>query len=329
MNFIATSDVHGNLKNLVPFRQVLELALQQAMDKGCPLYIGGDLNDTKASLRSEFVAIIVDLFTRYSSVNKYILIGNHDLNNHHNHLDHSLEFMKSLSNTEVIDSPRLIMEDWYAIPYRHTNKEILAELDIAKKEGHKKLLIHQGIMGAKQSDYVVDESSITPEDLIDFDLVLTGHYHTHQTVGNATYFGSPFTVSFAEANQDKFIWSVEEGGAKLIPIETKCRKHIQLVFENKLPKKVEGLEENSIIKVVLKGDRNFCLKTKKEKIQKLLGVESFSLTTDILSETKRRIESHQIHKPMEVVNQYLENVDTHLNKEELAKYLQRVRNENN
>ena len=89
MNFIATSDVHGNLKNLEPFKQVLELALQKSMEKGCPLYIGGDLNDTKASLRSEFVAVIVKLFCQYSEIEKYILIGNHDLNNNHNHIDHS------------------------------------------------------------------------------------------------------------------------------------------------------------------------------------------------------------------------------------------------
>jgi DNA repair exonuclease SbcCD nuclease subunit len=293
--FIATSDLHGNLKNIIPFTQVIDQCLKLAREYNCPFYIGGDVNDTKASVRSEFVGILCKLFYEYEDVKKIILVANHDMNNHHNHEEHSLEFMKSLPNTEVIDTPRVVFNDWYAIPYRHTNAEVLAELKIAKEQGWKKLLMHQGVMGAKQSEYVLDESSITLEDLKDFDRVLTGHYHSHQTLGNVTYFGSPFTVSFAEANVDKFIWLISEthGILNMHPIPTGCRKHIQLEWENQIPEVFPYIPTNSIVKVVLKGTKDFCLSVTKEDVKLKLGIENVALTTEIVTQMKKRIEVQQ------------------------------------
>lgn len=329
--FIATSDVHGNLKNLVPFSQTLRKALEESRNNGCPLYIGGDLNDTKASLRSEFVGIVCDLFYEFKEIKKYVLVGNHDMNNHHNHTEHSLEFMRSLPETVVIDVPMFIMGDWYAIPYRHTNEEILAELEVAKSLGAKKLLLHQGIMSAKQSEYILDESSISIQDLADFDRVLLGHYHSHQTLGpkeNITYFGSPFTVSFAEANQTKYIWLVDEDGA-MTPIITGCREHKQFTWENEIPEKMPEVKEDSIVKVVLRGSKEFCLGTSKEEIQKMLGVNTLSIVPEITTKTTKRIEAEKVHKPMEVITDYLEQVDTSLDKEELRKYLNGAINADN
>ena len=325
--FVATSDIHGNLKNLVPFKQTLELAFAKCKELGCPLFIGGDLNDTKATLRSEFVGFICEIFYRYKDVEKYILIGNHDMENHHNHESHSLEFMKSLPNTQVIDNPGFIMGDWYAIPYRHTNEDVLKELQIAKDLGAKKLLMHQGVMGAKQSEYILDKSSVTLEDLEGFDLVLTGHYHSHQTMRNVTYFGSPFTVSFAEANQPKCLWFVSDDG-HMEAITTDCRKHIELVWESKIPEQIPEIDPNDIVKVILRGSKTFCLNTSKDKIKKLLKLESVSVVPEITTKAAKRISADKIHKPLEVIDDYLKRAKTDLSKKELRTYLQGINNEN-
>ena len=327
VKFIATSDLHGNLKNMEPFKIVIRRALAEARERQCPFYIGGDLNDTKAILRAEFVQFLMQSFIEYSDVEVIVLVGNHDACNHHNITDHSLEFLKSLPNLTVIDSPREIFSDWYAIPYYHRNEEILEQLQIAKDKGYRKILFHQGIMGAKQSEYILDKSSISLEDLKDFDRVLTGHYHSHQTLGNATYFGSPFSVSFAEANQDKFIWAIEDGDEfKMIPIRPGARSHIQVTWD-------EGVEathilpehtKDDIIKIVARGTKEFCLSINKEDIKKQFNLENIQIVTEIAQTRKQRIDASSIHRPMEVIDGYLQSADTSLDRAELKEYLGKV-----
>jgi DNA repair exonuclease SbcCD nuclease subunit len=331
--FIATSDVHGNQKNMEPFRQVIKASLEAAKTRDCPLVIAGDLNDTKAVLRSEFVETICSMFCEYSNVEKYVLVGNHDMNNHHNHLDHSLEFMKHLPNTVVIDTAQFVQlgsdsKEWYFIPYRHTNEEIIKELEVARKAGATNLIMHQGIMGASQSEYVLDQSSISLDKLVGFDTVLLGHYHKHQTLENATYFGSPFSVSFAEANQSKGIWEISEEGTVMTSIKTNCREHIELRWIDDIPNDLPQLREDSIVKVILEGSKEFCLKYSKDDIKKMLKVNNLSIVPEIKTQAKRRIEAHKVHKPYEVINDYLEQSDTNLDKNELKKFLQEIHNEN-
>ena len=328
VKFIATSDVHGNLKNLEPFKVVIRRALSEARNRKCPLFIGGDLNDTKAVLRSEFVQFLIDSFLEYKDVQVIVLIGNHDLCNHFSNTDHSLGFLKILPNLTVIDEAQEIFPEWYAIPYHHRNQDILEQLQIAKDKGYRKIFLHQGIMGAKQSEYILDKSSITLEDLKDFDRVFLGHYHSHQTLGMCTYWGSPFTVSFAEANQDKFIWYVEDDGAeiKLVPIRPGARRHLQISWD-------EGEEaghvlpehnKDDIIKIVARGSKEFCLSLNKEAIKTQYGLENLQLTTEIRSTNRQRIDASQIHKPMEVINAHLENSETSLDKNDLRRYLGRI-----
>ena len=330
IHFIATSDLHGNLKNLDAFSIVIRKALQEARNRYCPLVIAGDLNDTKAILRAEFVNFLVKEFKAHEDVKIIIIIGNHDLLNHFNNLEHSLEFLKILENVTIIDRSSKIFEEsleWYAIPYCHQNSEILEELAIAKSKGYKKIIFHQGIMGAKQSEYLVDKSSISLQDLKDFDIVLTGHYHTSQKLGNAFYFGSPFSVTFAEANQDKYIWYVEDGEEfKMTPIKTEARRHIQVIWEEGKELELNNYTKNDIIKIVAKGSKDFCLSVNKEELKEKYGLENLQVTTDIQNKMKRRVEAENINKPMEVIDGYLKSAETSLDKKELKNYLGEVCN---
>jgi len=327
IKFIATSDLHGNLKNLEPFKIVVRRALTEARKHQCPFFIGGDLNDTKAILRAEFVQFLIESFLEYSDVQIIVLVGNHDLVNHHSNIEHSLEFLKNLPNVKVIDTSQEVFSGWYAIPYHHRNEDILEQLQIAKDKGYRKILFHQGIMGAKQSEYILDKSSISLEDLKGFDKVLTGHYHSYQTLGNAVYLGSPFSVSFAEANQDKFIWLVEDNeDFKMTPIRPGARSHIQIVWNEGQENVIPQINKDDILKIVARGTKEFCLSINKEDIKKQYNIENLQIVTEIAQTRKKRVDASSIHKPIEVIDGYLESAETSLNKIELKEYLGKVCN---
>lgn len=330
--FTCISDVHLKLSTIDVSMLVLRQSLNTSRELGIPLLINGDLNDTKALLRSECVRAILNLFREYEDIPVFINVGNHDLENK-NSDNNSLMFLNTLPNVSVIEKETIVKfggVDFGVIPYKRTNNEFLDAADLFRQGGIKNLLTHQGYMSAFMGDYVVDESSVNPQLVADFDKIISGHYHKAQNVGsNITYTGSPYTVNFGEAGQDKFYWVIGWEDEKVVmqSIQTTARRHEVLEFNNKIPRTVPKYPENTILKVVLKGSKEFCARTKREKIQKKVGLESVVIATDITEQSQVRLDTKDIHSPEKVIETYLASCDTEFNKEELMNLLRMVAKE--
>ena len=139
-----------------------------------------------------------------------------------------------------------------------------------KELGIKNLICHQGFLNAFTSEYRQDDSSVDPKELKDFDCVLSGHYHRSQTVGeNIRYFGSPFTCSFGEAGETKFIWIIreEKGLIQSSPILTRGRRHYQFDITNlsQLQKR-EDIKAEDFVKVNFSGTKEEISKVKIEDL---------------------------------------------------------------
>jgi len=307
--FTAISDVHVKLSTQKVSIQVLKIAADKSRELGVPCVINGDLNDTKALLRSECVKALIDFFSNYPDVQFYVNVGNHDLNNK-NSDDNSLEFLGLMSHVFICSEPTIInfgLEFFMMIPYMKTNEEFYKAADLARSKGIKKLFTHQGYLSAFMGDYVIDDSSVNPADFADFDIIISGHYHLAQKVGvNIQFLGSPFTVNFGEAGHEKFYWVYGVEDSKIVgqTIPTNVRKHIQIEIENQLPRKNKNLilPPDTLLKVVIKGTKEFCTRVKKEKIQELYGVDNVVLSTDMVRHTENRISQDKAHNPQLVID---------------------------
>ena len=327
--FAWISDVHISIKNLDVSIQVLKEALELARSRKVPLLISGDLNDTKAVMRSEWVTALIDLFQEYSDVEVYALTGNHDMDNK-NASTHSLQFLDLIDNVTVID--RYSIHDFdevrfAIIPYQPTKEDFIFRLNQARAVGIKNIIAHQGILGAFMGDYIVDETSVSPDELSDFDIVLLGHYHKHQTLGSKNhiiYCGSPFTVNFGEADQIKFIHMVQNEGTlfQLERIETQARRHVKFVIESDEDvSKIES-KPGSLAQVVIKGPKEFVKKHNDvDKLKKIIGAQSVSIVPEITRQSEHRISAEILHSPLKVIDTYLESADTILDKNKLKEYL--------
>ena len=67
------------------------------------------------------------------------------------------------------------------------------------------LMIHYALAGAKLQDYEVPlKDALTHTDLVDFDFVFAGHYHSFQQPWTkAIHVGSPYRISFSERDWQK------------------------------------------------------------------------------------------------------------------------------
>ena len=326
--FVAISDVHVSLKTLDVSLKVLSKAIAKCEELNVPLVIGGDLNDTKAVLRAEYVKELINLF-KCSKQKIFVLIGNHDLINKAGY-EHSLEFLNLLPNVEVIDENQIITFNDVKIgfiPYKNTQQEMRQALDEMRSSGIKNLICHQGFFGAFMGDYVVDESSINPDELKDFDHVFSGHYHKHQFVSdNIMYFGSPFTINFSETMDEKYFWVIQKDNDRLIPngILTNVRSHKLAVWENEKPQEPKKFDKDTILKVLLRGTKEFVLSFKKEDIQKFYDVENVCIATDIISQSEKRIEDDKVHDPIYVLDTYLLSSKTDISKGELQCFIRNI-----
>jgi DNA repair exonuclease SbcCD ATPase subunit len=326
--FIWISDVHISIKNLTVSIQVLREALELARDRKVPLFVSGDLNDTKAVMRSEWVAALIELFMEFKDVQIYVLTGNHDMDNKNSNT-HSLEFLKHYPHITVIDKPSVHYvsgHPFFCIPYCVNKDAFKDALNQARANGIKKLIAHQGVLGSFMGDYIVDESSISPEEFADFDIVMLGHYHKFQRNLNYIYCGSPFTVNSGEADQIKFIHEVsvneETNQLDFIHFETKARRHVKYLIESDEDlAKIQNIP-GSLAHIIVKGQKEFIKKYNDVVwMKQLTGAESVTIIPEINRQSEHRISTEILHSPLKVINHYLENADTVLNKEKLKEYL--------
>jgi len=123
---------------------------------------------------------------------------------------HTLELFRGIG--DVIDQPRLMIVDRRIIllvPFcrdRESFKKQLGKVweQFEKKEikGNRKplLFVHQGFDGFKVgSDFVLEQDLLYKDLKPDkFDLIVSGHYHKHQSKKKLVYCGSPYQLNFGE-----------------------------------------------------------------------------------------------------------------------------------
>jgi DNA repair exonuclease SbcCD nuclease subunit len=190
---VCISDLHFNLINLSVASSALRSALKEAEELNIPLIIAGDLHDTKAIVRAEVANELIDIFSG-STASVYCMVGNHDLI-HERGSAHGLNYLRPYVN--IIDQDTYIRSlDLTMLPYTSNIGTIRSRFNSLSTNI---LIMHQGFLGASMGDYVTDKTSIDPELAKKF-TIISGHYHRHQTIGTVTYIGSPYTITFGEAN---------------------------------------------------------------------------------------------------------------------------------
>lgn len=284
---VLISDVHYNVQNLHLADTAMRMAIDKAAKLKVQLIVAGDMHDTKANLRGECVNAIIKTF-QYAEDNKVscvVLIGNHDLINEKS-IAHSLEFL--VPQAIVIDEPTAY-NGLFFIPYQADPEKFKQWLGLAARGTP--VICHQGVHGSDMGEYVQDKSAVH-KDIFEGRRVLSGHYHRAQTfkcvdTGVFSYIGTPYTITFAEANDGPKGFQVLYDDGSLEQVSTDLRKHV--IREYTTEDIAQGLtgraEDNSfytppgdLVWVKVKGPTLELDKITKNIIAKQTGIEgSFKL----------------------------------------------------
>jgi DNA repair exonuclease SbcCD nuclease subunit len=142
----------------------------------------------------------------------YLLPGNHDQINSVG--ENALEVFADLDHVTVITEPVWNRYGLW-IPYRKERADIerALALPVPPMAAPPVLWLHHGVKGAEMAPGVLGEIGMEPGVFARWHLVLCGHFHKRQWLGNIVYVGSPYQVTAAEADQPKgyAIWNPDTG----------------------------------------------------------------------------------------------------------------------
>lgn len=269
------SDIHFNQNTIEIASQALQLALTHAQTLKIPLFISGDLNDTKANIRGEVANRLIQILST-ANVPVYILEGNHDKLNEKGD-PHGLNYLRPYATVlDTVERLSNIASNVFSLPYQNSTEKVKAALEAIPHGSI--IFMHQGVLGAAMGDYVTDKTSIDPEALAPFKCI-SGHYHGHQTIGTLTYIGSPYTITFGEAHDEPKGFLVVNSDGSFERILTGLPKHVIIERDvEDLYEPIEGLSAQDKLWLKVKGPATELDKLRKRDIgEKLFGHANFKL----------------------------------------------------
>lgn len=283
----------------------------------------GDFFHTKARA---YAPHVVQALLRVKDIHKaglkhYMLIGNHDMVAPNTTMN-SILF--------VFSDYAKIIPDYYFVDYEKTRLHFLSYTSTAFEnfilaENKKNILItHLDIIGFTMANGFQAKTGFTKEHFKDFDLVVSGHYHRHQSQGNIVYVGSPYQTNFGEANQPHGYLILDIDDATWEFHESKGAPRYQTYTVSSI-EDLEKLEiSNNFIKVKLATHD-----LQKSKLKDAL-FEKGAISVDIippedLKEIEKYYDQSLGEEPSEIASAYINSLNNiQLEKEKLLKYFTKI-----
>lgn len=302
---VCISDIHFSVPNLSIASAALRAAKKRANELDVSLIIAGDLHDTKAIIRGEVANELIRILSREDRDSTYILVGNHDLINQ-KAAEHSLNFLRPYAG--IVDKPGTSIvngEQVAFIPYQADNQNVI---DYARTLPPGTITImHQGVTGADMGDYVSDPSAMNVEHLSHL-RCYSGHYHRHQTIGTLTYCGSPYTMSFGEANDGPkgFLVLYDDGSFKREILDLRRHVIVERTTETVWDKLTESVGQQDLVWLKVTGPASELNALTKEKLAVgLVGHANFKFDR-IYSDTPQVRPAAKARTPSQMVDDLID-----------------------
>jgi DNA repair exonuclease SbcCD nuclease subunit len=254
MNYLVIGDPHVTHKSM----DRIAVLFDMIEDFGMPVIILGDLFDTKEIIRGKCFNYVYKRL-KASRQQFTILVGNHDWFN----LDcqeHSLEALKELDNVTIVDEPKMSMGMLF-VPYYDDLNKFYEAVNNPIFDSAKTLFMHQGVIGFDYGNgFIADgngHGEITSDKIRPFKKIISGHFHKFAESDNLMFLGTPFSHTFGETDQVKYIGVFDPDYQTIELMETPFPRHrtLEIDLSEENPKKLlkSLLNEKDIFRCKLIG----------------------------------------------------------------------------
>lgn len=281
---VVLGDIHFTLSTLELASVSVIEAIKKAKDLNIPVLLNGDTLDNKAIIRGEISNRLIKILTEAKYDRIYINTGNHDLFHEKSH-ESSLNFLRPYAN---VIYKECTIDGLHIIPYCHSENEFLEKLNKFPKGSL--VFGHQGTIGGQLGHYIKDHTAFRPELTTGYKIFLN-HYHKHYILHNTISIGSPYTITFGEANDGpKGFLVVNEDGSFTREI-LNLRQHVIIECNSTdLIYNFESFNKNDLIWLKLKGPQSELIKIDKSELgMRLFGHTNYKLDKIVTDSEKPMI----------------------------------------
>jgi DNA repair exonuclease SbcCD ATPase subunit len=145
------------------------------------------------------------MFSLVPNLDVYLIVGNHDCYYKNQIQPNTLELFSRYENINIVDQVKLL-DDILLVPWG----------EAPEKTDAKYCFGHFSINGFHMNDAYVCNKGIDKAKFSDFDMVLSGHFHTPSNEGNITYLGSPYGQTFHDVDGIRGYHIFEDGNLEFI-----------------------------------------------------------------------------------------------------------------
>jgi len=262
----------------------------------------GDVNDTKQFAAVDAFSAFRKVLEEFSDIIFYIIPGNHDMTmanisakkeDDGNAFRTAVDLLKGPPNIVPIDEPTVI-DNITFVPYSYIN--IINDLEPTDI-----LMSHFGLSDAVLSNGKSIRNNFKSQDLKKWKLVLLGHYHKPQKLGNVYYIGNLIPLKRDEFDENKRYICLDSNTLDIESVHTSgYRKYYEFIITDS-----EDIDDKLEEANKLKADGNFVVvRNRTENIinDKLEGIK---LIEEFQEEFQTRGLSGKMNDE-EQMNKYLE-----------------------
>lgn len=204
----------------------------------------GDFFDNRKSLNTKTQHIahrIAKVLEVAKDLQTYIIVGNHDCYYKNQIYPNTLELFKEYKHITIIDE-LTILDGILLVPWGH-----VPEKEHADNASY--CFGHFAINGFHMNDSYRCKNGLDKATFKDFDMILSGHFHTPSSNHNITYLGAPYGQDFNDADGVRGYHIFDEG--KLTFIEYKdAPKFMKVYSGNEFGEDIQG----NIVKLIFEKD---------------------------------------------------------------------------
>lgn len=257
-----------------------------------------------------------------------VLLGNHDIAYRHSLEINSPELLLGeYDHINIINKPSQIEIDGLKIdiiPWMCDENETEIKEFVKRKDRGSILLGHLELSGFPLMKGMEAHGGMSSSIFDGYNLVFSGHYHTHSEKGNIVYTGIPYEITWSDHADPKgfFVYDTEKNTYEFV--RNPLTMFEKVYYSNGCKTDIQSLK-GKIVKVIVNEKKDPVLYERwLDSVRLVSPYELTTIENDITTTGGELDDSIQIEDTATLIGSYIDQIDTSVSKDDLNKYMQHL-----
>lgn len=281
------------------------------------IYHLGDFFHNRRSINTKTQDYAHEIANILSDLSVFIVVGNHDCYYKNVIKPTSLRIFEKYDHIKIIDSPTEI-----------NNVILVPWLSSIPETKVKYCLGHFEINGFHMNDNYVCRGGLNKKVFNQFDLVLSGHFHTPSKKDNIMYLGAPYAQTFHDTGGERgfYIFDDDNGNLDFHPYEH-APKYIKMNTNNMNTSLIEG----NVVKLIF--DEDYGTNKNQKIVDEFLSHKplSHSIEFKVSDEEEKYSDDISMENKEQIAEEFIKQTDfpENINKKMLFQMFTKIMKETN